>query len=118
MFLICMVSQGICPGNRLRLLAGVYDTGQLLTDSPELLELNTLQRQGKRRSWHVQPNKVSFTLRKMSSCFLAEMLYIISGKECTYLAHTYNAVYPSPTLQGRVRAVEVKLRPFFTSALY
>jgi hypothetical protein len=62
MFLICMVSQGICPGNRLRLLAGVYDTGQLLTDSPELLELNTLQRQGKRRSWHVQPNKVSFTL--------------------------------------------------------
>jgi len=55
------VLQGICPGNRLRLLAGVYDTGQLLADSPELLELNTLQRQGKRRSWHVQPNKVSAT---------------------------------------------------------
>lgn len=35
--------QGICPGNRLRLVPGVYDT---------------LQRQGKRRSWHVQPNKV------------------------------------------------------------
>jgi hypothetical protein len=39
----------------------VYDTGQLLADSPELLEFNTLQRQGKRRSWHVQPNKVSAT---------------------------------------------------------
>ena len=37
------MSQGICPGNRLRLLAGVYDTGQLLADSPELPELNTLQ---------------------------------------------------------------------------
>ncbi|CAG2069311.1 unnamed protein product [Timema podura] len=46
---------GICPGNRLRLLAGVYDTGQLLADTG--VELNTLQRQGKRRSWHVQPNK-------------------------------------------------------------
>lgn len=43
--------QGICPGNRLRLVAGVYeDQGQ---------GQGTLQRQGKRRSWHVQPNKVS-----------------------------------------------------------
>lgn len=38
--------QGICPGNRLRIVAGVFE------------EMNTLQRQGKRRSWHVQPNKV------------------------------------------------------------
>lgn len=46
--------QGICPGNRLRLVAGVYeDQGQ---------GQGTLQRQGKRRSWHVQPNKVSESL--------------------------------------------------------
>lgn len=43
--------QGICPGNRLRLVAGVYE---------EQCQ-GTLQRQGKRRSWHVQPNKVSET---------------------------------------------------------
>ncbi|KAJ8878022.1 hypothetical protein PR048_022485 [Dryococelus australis] len=63
------VPQGICPGNRLRLLAGVYDTGHILADEPTP-ELSTLQRQGKRRSWHVQPNKVgnySFELA-MSFC--------------------------------------------------
>ncbi|KAG8253091.1 Breast cancer anti-estrogen resistance [Homalodisca vitripennis] len=45
--------QGICPGNRLRLVAGVFE--------PQQHDLSTLQRQGKRRSWHVQPNKVSVT---------------------------------------------------------
>ncbi|KAJ9580263.1 hypothetical protein L9F63_004076, partial [Diploptera punctata] len=67
--------QGICPGNRLRLLAGVYDTGQLLPDSPvnnDVLELNTLQRQGKRRSWHVQPNKV-LTPQKFGDVYLYDL---------------------------------------------
>lgn len=53
--------QGICPGNRLRIVAGVYeDQGQ---------GQGTLQRQGKRRSWHVQPNKVSESL----VCLLVHM---------------------------------------------
>lgn len=51
--------QGICPGNRLRLLAGVYDIGQKVVgdnwNSPT--ELNSSQ-PGKRRSWHAQPNKI------------------------------------------------------------
>ncbi|XP_021937825.1 breast cancer anti-estrogen resistance protein 1 isoform X1 [Zootermopsis nevadensis] len=65
--------QGICPGNRLRLLAGVYDTGQqLLSENPELLELNTLQRQGKRRSWHAQPNKV-LTPQKFGDVYLYDL---------------------------------------------
>ncbi|XP_067002770.1 breast cancer anti-estrogen resistance protein 1 isoform X2 [Anabrus simplex] len=68
--------QGICPGNRLRLLVGVYDTGQLIGDSPvgsEMLpELNTLQRQGKRRSWHVQPNKV-LTPQKVGDVYLYDL---------------------------------------------
>lgn len=51
--------QGICPGNRLRLLAGVYDSGQKSNE-----ELNSpLQPQlhGKRRSWQSQSNKVRAT---------------------------------------------------------
>lgn len=54
--------QGIVPGNRLRLLAGIYETGS---------DFNTLQRQGKRRSWHVQPNKVCVLL-----CSLIAIFYI------------------------------------------
>jgi enhancer-of-filamentation protein 1 len=55
--------QGICPANRLRLIPGVYeDTGQTRVCSPQLTEISgdfsCLQRQGKRRSWHVQPNQV------------------------------------------------------------
>ncbi|XP_063237096.1 breast cancer anti-estrogen resistance protein 1 isoform X2 [Bacillus rossius redtenbacheri] len=63
--------QGICPGNRLRLLAGVYDTGLTLpSDTPP--ELSTLQRQGKRRSWHVQPNKV-LTPHRCGDVYLYDM---------------------------------------------
>ncbi|CAH0389982.1 unnamed protein product [Bemisia tabaci] len=55
--------QGIVPGNRLRLLAGIYETGS---------DFNTLQRQGKRRSWHVQPNKV-LTPQKFGDVYLYDM---------------------------------------------
>lgn len=69
--------QGICPGNRLRLIAGVFeDTGQSREPSPQLTEvfsdLNTLQRQGKRRSWHVQPNKV-ITPKKYNDVYLYDI---------------------------------------------
>lgn len=69
--------QGICPGNRLRLIAGVYeDTGQSRGPSPQLTEvisdLSTLQRQGKRRSWHVQPNKV-LTPKKFNDVYLYDI---------------------------------------------
>jgi enhancer-of-filamentation protein 1 len=47
--------QGICPGNRLRLVAGVFDSGGHLIESEGDA---SLQKLGKRRSWHVQPNKV------------------------------------------------------------
>ncbi|XP_049808681.1 breast cancer anti-estrogen resistance protein 1 isoform X1 [Schistocerca nitens] len=60
--------QGICPGNRLRLLAGVYDTG----GETVVADLNTLQRQGKRRSWHVQPNKV-LTPQKVGDVYLYDL---------------------------------------------
>ncbi|KOX77467.1 hypothetical protein WN51_09791 [Melipona quadrifasciata] len=50
---------GICPGNRLRLLVGQYDTGGCLVGSrPDLtISEDGIQRHGKRRSWHVQPNR-------------------------------------------------------------
>ncbi|KAB0796548.1 hypothetical protein PPYR_10609 [Photinus pyralis] len=69
--------QGICPGNRLRLIAGVFeDTGQSREPSPQLTEvfsdLSTLQRQGKRRSWHVQPNKV-LTPKKYNDVYLYDI---------------------------------------------
>lgn len=53
--------QGICPGNRLRLLVGQYDTGGSLGGSRVDLTISDdgIQRHGKRRSWHVQPNRVS-----------------------------------------------------------
>lgn len=59
--------QGICPGNRLRLIAGVYEAGQ-----GSDLDLSILQRQGKRRSWHVQPNKV-LTPQKFGDVYLYDM---------------------------------------------
>ncbi|KYM95534.1 Breast cancer anti-estrogen resistance protein 1 [Cyphomyrmex costatus] len=51
--------QGICPGNRLRLLVGQYDTGGCLVGSRADLTIaeDGIQRHGKRRSWHVQPNR-------------------------------------------------------------
>lgn len=57
-------AQGICPGNRLRLLVGQYDTGGCLVGSrPDLtISEDGIQRHGKRRSWHVQPNRVSYLL--------------------------------------------------------
>ncbi|KAI4469942.1 cas scaffolding protein [Holotrichia oblita] len=68
--------QGICPGNRLRLIPGVFeDTGQGREPSPQLTEIsdmNSLQRQGKRRSWHVQPNKV-VTPKKYNDVYLYDM---------------------------------------------
>ncbi|XP_046395950.1 breast cancer anti-estrogen resistance protein 1 isoform X2 [Ischnura elegans] len=90
--------QGICPGNRLRLLAGVFDSssqqtilgnmvqhqslggGSLTASSSnpgtgtamDSMDLNTLQRQGKRRSWHVQPNKV-VTPQKFGDVYLYDM---------------------------------------------
>lgn len=69
--------QGICPGNRLRLIAGVFEeAGQSREPSPQLTEvisdLNTLQRQGKRRSWHVQPNKV-LTPKKFNDVYLYDI---------------------------------------------
>lgn len=42
--------QGICPGNRLRIVPGVYEIGS--SEFP-------LHNLSKRRSWHVQPNMVS-----------------------------------------------------------
>lgn len=67
--------QGICPGNRLRLLAGVFDTSPSPSPSPADTPTPATpdpagptpspsphghyNQPGKRRSWHVQPNKVS-----------------------------------------------------------
>uniref|UniRef100_A0A1B6D307 Breast cancer anti-estrogen resistance protein 1 n=1 Tax=Clastoptera arizonana TaxID=38151 RepID=A0A1B6D307_9HEMI len=62
--------QGICPGNRLRLLAGVFDSGSV--QDFEATDFNTLQRQGKRRSWHVQPNKV-LTPQKFGDVYLYDL---------------------------------------------
>ncbi|XP_969665.2 breast cancer anti-estrogen resistance protein 1 [Tribolium castaneum] len=69
--------QGICPANRLRLIPGVYeDTGQTRVCSPQLTEISgdfsCLQRQGKRRSWHVQPNQV-VTPKKYNDVYLYDM---------------------------------------------
>lgn len=67
--------QGICPGNRLRLLAGVFDTSGQTTPADcyeNAADLSTLQRQGKRRSWHVQPNKV-LTPQKFGDVYLYDL---------------------------------------------
>ncbi|XP_018577737.1 breast cancer anti-estrogen resistance protein 1 [Anoplophora glabripennis] len=69
--------QGICPANRLRLIPGVFeDTGQSRVSSPQFTEIpgdfNYLQRQGKRRSWHVHPNQV-VTPKKFNDVYLYDM---------------------------------------------
>ncbi|XP_012286263.1 breast cancer anti-estrogen resistance protein 1 isoform X2 [Orussus abietinus] len=66
--------QGICPGNRLRLLVGQYDTGGCLAGSRADLTLSEdgLQRHGKRRSWHVQPNRV-VTPQKCGDVYLYDL---------------------------------------------
>ncbi|CAG5088499.1 Similar to NEDD9: Enhancer of filamentation 1 (Homo sapiens) [Cotesia congregata] len=66
--------QGICPGNRLRLLVGQYDTGGCLGGSRADLTLaeDGLQRHGKRRSWHVQPNRV-ITPQKCGDVYLYDL---------------------------------------------
>ncbi|XP_060520326.1 breast cancer anti-estrogen resistance protein 1 [Cylas formicarius] len=69
--------QGICPANRLRLIPGVFeDSGQSRVCSPQFTdihgELNYLQRQGKRRSWHVHPNQV-VTPKKFNDVYLYDM---------------------------------------------
>lgn len=53
------VSQGICPGNRLRLIAGVYDSGQKPNDEFALTVPHSQQQHGKRRSWQTHSNKVT-----------------------------------------------------------
>ncbi|XP_049819537.1 breast cancer anti-estrogen resistance protein 1 isoform X3 [Aethina tumida] len=58
--------QGICPANRLRLIPGVFeDTGQSY-------DINFLQKQGIRRSWHIQPNQV-VTPKKFNDVYLYDM---------------------------------------------
>ncbi|XP_015434465.1 PREDICTED: breast cancer anti-estrogen resistance protein 1 [Dufourea novaeangliae] len=66
--------QGICPGNRLRLLVGQYDTGGCLVGSrPDLtISEDGVQRHGKRRSWHVQPNRV-VTPQKCGDVYLYDL---------------------------------------------
>lgn len=66
--------QGICPGNRLRILAGQYDTGGCLLGSRADLNISEdgLQRHGKRRSWHVQPNRV-VTPQKCGDVYLYDL---------------------------------------------
>ncbi|KAI5716477.1 hypothetical protein M8J76_007090 [Diaphorina citri] len=61
--------QGICPGNRLKIVAGMY-----ANESNEAVsnDFNTLQKQGKRRSWNIQPNKV-MTPHKVGDVFLYDV---------------------------------------------
>ncbi|XP_043483838.1 breast cancer anti-estrogen resistance protein 1 [Leptopilina heterotoma] len=60
--------QGICPGNRLRLLPGQYDNNEGLFGT----SLDDSQKQDKRRSWHVQSNKV-ITPQKYGDIFLYDL---------------------------------------------
>ncbi|XP_015517883.2 breast cancer anti-estrogen resistance protein 1 isoform X1 [Neodiprion lecontei] len=66
--------QGICPGNRLRLLVGQYETGGCLAGSRGDLSIQEdgIQRHGKRRSWHVQPNRV-VTPQKCGDVYLYDL---------------------------------------------
>ncbi|XP_076635960.1 serine_rich_CAS and FAT-like_CAS_C domain-containing protein p130CAS [Colletes latitarsis] len=66
--------QGICPGNRLKLLVGQYDTGGCLVGSRADLTISEdgIQRHGKRRSWHVQPNRV-VTPQKCGDVYLYDL---------------------------------------------
>ncbi|XP_043289917.1 enhancer of filamentation 1 isoform X2 [Venturia canescens] len=66
--------QGICPGNRLRLLVGQYDNGSCLGGSKADLNVSedAPPRHGKRRSWHVQPNRV-VTPQKCGDVYLYDL---------------------------------------------
>uniref|UniRef100_A0A8D8ZV33 Breast cancer anti-estrogen resistance protein 1 n=1 Tax=Cacopsylla melanoneura TaxID=428564 RepID=A0A8D8ZV33_9HEMI len=69
--------QGICPGNRLKIVAGMYanESNELVssaTGGGAGNDFNTLQKQGKRRSWNVQPNKV-MTPQKVGDVFLYDV---------------------------------------------
>ncbi|KAG5893874.1 hypothetical protein JTB14_005331 [Gonioctena quinquepunctata] len=68
------MGQGICPANRLRLIPGVFeDVGR--GSSPHFSDngdFSYLQRQGKRRSWHVHPNQV-ITPKKFNDVYLYDM---------------------------------------------
>lgn len=69
--------QGICPANRLRLIPGVFEnSSQSRVCSPQFPDihgdLSYLQRQGKRRSWHVHPNQV-ITPKKFNDVYLYDM---------------------------------------------
>ncbi|EZA60283.1 Breast cancer anti-estrogen resistance protein [Ooceraea biroi] len=68
------IQKGICPGNRLRLLVGQYDTGGCLVGSRADLTIaeDGIQRHGKRRSWHVQPNRV-VTPQKCGDVYLYDL---------------------------------------------
>lgn len=60
--------QGICPGNRLRLLAGMYDTG----GTPPVHTTSPLNHLAKRRSCLVNPNKV-VTPHKVGDVYLYDI---------------------------------------------
>ncbi|XP_065161313.1 enhancer of filamentation 1 isoform X2 [Atheta coriaria] len=81
--------QGICPGNRLRLIPGYYEDNSSRGPSPQMQfsdmrgihavnnirnEMNSmhLHREGKRRSWPAQPNKV-ITPRRYNDVYLYDM---------------------------------------------
>lgn len=82
-YIFLFTAQGICPGNRLRLLVGQYDTGGCLVGSrPDLtISEDGIQRHGKRRSWHVQPNRVSYTIPLLNS-WGTEYFCIIHVRAC------------------------------------
>uniref|UniRef100_A0A336LZY3 Breast cancer anti-estrogen resistance protein 1 n=1 Tax=Culicoides sonorensis TaxID=179676 RepID=A0A336LZY3_CULSO len=93
--------QGICPGNRLKLIpahdSGCYSPSPLSSPCPSLgtisqisaattptastpqsdfyenTGLNFMQKQGKRRSWHIMPNKV-ITPQKCGDVYLYDLL--------------------------------------------
>ncbi|XP_015127709.1 breast cancer anti-estrogen resistance protein 1 [Diachasma alloeum] len=64
--------QGICPGNRLRLLVGQYDSGIGGSRADLTLSEDGVQRHGKRRSWHVQSNRV-VTPQKCGDVYLYDL---------------------------------------------
>lgn len=61
-FKVLINFKGICPGNRLRLIPGMYEDFSFQENTPQVSDVNLLQKQGKRRSWHVLPNKVCYSL--------------------------------------------------------
>lgn len=97
--------QGICPGNRLKLIpahdSGCYSPSPLSSPCPSLgaisqlsaattptastpqsdfyenTGLSLMQKQGKRRSWHIMPNKVSELLMFAMNIYIdSENVYL------------------------------------------